>query len=223
MTTLHMAFHRALLRGDVQSDPTQAASMPRGLTTSRRTVPEDAALTAVLASGEFFMGPFAILLYYTGLRRGEALALRQEDVDRKNRTIYVRRSLTWTPNLPEVKLPKTDAGIREVHFPAELLPFLPTSDMLFPDPKTGNYMTLNRFTGEWRKYCAEIGHEVTCHQLRHYYATAMYEADVPVLAAQAQLGHKNATTTMNIYSHIRAQKRDEANALIDAYFSKNGV
>lgn len=222
MTVLRLAFHRALLNGDVPSDPTQAAAMPRGLSVTRRTVPDDAVLAAVLASGELPLGRLAILLYYTGLRRGEALALRQEDVDRKNRIIHVRRSLTWTPNLPEVKLPKTEAGTRDVHFPAELLPFLPDTDPLFADPKTGEYTTLNRFIGEWRKYCAEIGYEVTCHQLRHYYATALYEADVPVLAAQAQLGHKNASTTMNIYTHLRSQKRDEANALIDAYFSRNG-
>ena len=222
MTVLHMAFHRAVLRGDVKQDPTRAASMPRGLSTTRRDVPENAALAAVLASGELPLGRLAILLYYTGLRRGEALALRQDDVDRKNRVIHVRRSLTWTPNQPVVKLPKTEAGTRGVHFPAELLPFLPDTDPLFPDHETGEYMTLNHFVADWRVYCKAIGHEITCHQLRHYYATAMYEADVPVLAAQAQLGHKNASTTMNIYTHLRNQKRDEANALIDAYFSRNG-
>lgn len=222
MTTLHMAFHWAVIRGDVRQDPTQAASMPRGLSVTRRTVPEDAALSAVLASREVPLGPLAILLYYTGLRRGEALALRQADVDRKNRIIHVRKSLTWTPNEPVVKLPKTEAGCRDVHFPAELLPFLPSTDPLFPDHQTGEYMTLNHFVADWRVYCGQIGHEITCHQLRHYYATAMYEADVPVLAAQAQLGHKNASTTMNIYTHLRSQKREEANAMIDAYFSKNG-
>lgn len=222
MTTLRMAYHRALLRGDVQSDPTQAATMPRGLAAYRRTVPEDAALAAVLASGDLPMGPLAILLYYTGLRRGEALALRQEDVDRKHRVIHVRRSLTWTPNRPEIKLPKTDSGLRDVHFPEELLKFLPDSDPLFPDHSTGDYTTLNHFVADWRVYCRQIGHEITCHQLRHFYATAMYEADVPVLAAQAQLGHKNASTTMNIYTHLRAQKRDEANALIDSYFARSG-
>lgn len=221
MTVLHMTFHRALIRGEVDRDPTQAASMPRGLMTKRREVPEDSALSAVLASGETSFGPFALILYYTGLRRGEALALRQGDIDRKKRIISVRRSLTWTPNMPEVKEPKTEAGIREVHFPKELLPFLPDRDPLFPDPKTGEYMTLNHFTYAWRLYCQEIGHDITCHQLRHYYATAMYEAGVPVLAAQAQLGHKHASTTMNIYTHLRNQKREEANALIDAFFSSS--
>lgn len=219
MTVLSMAYHRAVMRGEVSTDPTAAASMPRGLTTSRRQVPNDDTLAAVLASGGASMGPFALLLYYTGLRRGEALALRQEDVDRKARTIHVRRSLTWTPNLPEVKTPKTESGCRDVHFPEELLPFLPDCDPLFPDPQSGEYMTLNHFIYLWRLYCQEIGHDLTCHQLRHYYATALYEANVPVLAAQAQLGHKNASTTMDTYTHLREQKREEANALIDQYFS----
>ena len=222
MTVLRMTFRRALLKGDVPADPTQAASMPRGLSVTRRTVPDEEVLAAVMASGD----PFALLLVCTGLRRGEALALRQEDIDRKKRIIHVRRALTWTPNLPEVKDPKTYSGIRDVHFPKELLPFLPTCDPLFPG-KDGEYMTLNHFTNEWRKYCKTIGYDLTCHQLRHYYATALYEAGVPVLAAQAQLGHKNATTTMAIYTHLREQQRKESDAMIDTYFGaafgvKNG-
>ncbi len=218
---ISMAYQRAMLLGQVSRNPVDAVSIPRGLSAGTRSVPEDAALDAVLSRTELPFAPFALLLLYTGLRRGEALALRQEDVDRKNRIIHVRRALQFEPNSPVVGAPKTFTGIRDVHFPPALLKILPNGKEgpLFPAPDGVSYLSRMMFLYRWRKYCEALGHEITCHQLRHYYATAMFEAGVPVLAAQSQLGHRNATTTMNIYTHLREQKKQEAYDQIDAYFS----
>lgn len=222
LSVIRLVCQRAVLLGKLDVDPSTVLSVPKGLTQKRREVPEDAALAAVLASQKEEMGMYALTLLYTGLRRGEALALRYEDIDRKNRVIHVRRSLQFVPNFPEVKEPKTEAGIRDVYYPEALDKLLPKkkSGPVFPGPDGKNYMNKGNFIYRWYKYCKAIGYDITCHQLRHYYATAMYEADVPVLAAQAQLGHKNASTTMGIYTHLRDAKRDEANKKIDEYFNK---
>lgn len=220
-SVMNLAYQRALLLGLVSINPIAVVSVPHNLPTSRREVPEDAALEAVRASQGVDFSAFALTLLYTGLRRGEALGLRYEDIDRKARIIHVRRSIEFTPNFPEVKLPKTNAGIRDVHFPPELLDVLPNNATgpIFPAPDGESYLSKEMFLWRWNKYCTAIGHKLTCHQLRHYYATAMFEAGVPVIAAQAQLGHKNASTTMNIYTHLREQKKEEAYSQIDAYFS----
>lgn len=223
LTVIRLVCQRAVLLGKMSVDPSSVVSLPKGLSQKRREVPEDAALAAVLASQGEEMGLYAITLLYTGLRRGEALALRYEDIDRKSRTIHVRRSLQFVPNFPEVKEPKTAAGIRDVHYPEALDKLLPKkkSGPVFPGPDGKSYMNKGNFIYRWQRYCEAIGHNITSHQLRHYYATAMYEADVPVLAAQAQLGHKNASTTMGIYTHLRDAKREEANQKIDEYFNKS--
>lgn len=221
LTVIRLVCQRAILLGKMDTDPSTVLSVPRGLPQNRREVPEDAALAAVLASQNEEMGPYAITLLYTGLRRGEALALRYEDIDRKNRIIHVRRSLQFVPNFPEIKEPKTEAGIRDVYYPEALNKVLPKkkSGPVFPGPDGKSYMNKGNFIYRWEKYCKAIGYDITCHQLRHYYATAMYEADVPVLAAQAQLGHKKASTTLNIYTHLRESKQNEARQKIDDYFS----
>lgn len=221
LTVIRMVFQRAIMLGKVDTDPSAVLSVPRGLPKGRREVPEDEALEAVLASKGEEMGPYAITLLYTGLRRGEALALRYEDIDRENRVIHVRRALQFVPNFPEVKEPKTEAGVRDVYYPEVLNDVLPKkkSGPVFPGPDGKSYMNKGNFVYRWEKYCKAIGHDITCHQLRHYYATAMYEADVPVLAAQAQLGHKSASTTLGIYTHLRDAKQKEAQQKIDSYFS----
>lgn len=218
---LSMSYQLGLVRGSVTRNPVDAVSVPRGLSAGTRSVPDDAALEAVRSLTQVDFAPFALLLLYTGLRRGEALALRQEDIDRENRIIHVRRAIQFQPNAPVVGSPKTFTGIRDVHFPPALLFVLPkgTKGPLFPAPGGEDYLSREQFLYRWKKYCEAIGHEITPHQLRHYYATAMYEAGVPVLAAQSQLGHRNASTTMNIYTHLRDQKKQEAFDQIDAYFS----
>lgn len=222
LSVIRMVYKRAVLLGLVPVDASTVLSVPKGLYSGHREVPDDPVLSAILASQNEEMGLYAITLLYTGMRRGEALALRYEDIDRESRTIHIRRSLQFVPNFPEVKEPKTEAGIRDVHYPEALDKLLPKkkSGPLFPGPDGKGYMNKGNFIYRWYKYCDAIGYKVTSHQLRHYYATAMYEADVPVLAAQAQLGHKNATTTLGIYTHLREAKRSEANALIDKYFSE---
>ena len=223
LTVIRLVCQRAVLLGKMAVDPSSVLAVPKGLSQKRREVPEDAALAAVLASQSEEMGLYALTLLYTGLRRGEALALRYEDIDRKNRVIHVLRSLQFVPNFPEIKEPKTEAGIRDVYYPEALDKLLPKkkSGPVFPGPDGKNYMNKGNFIYRWQKYCEAIGFNITSHQLRHYYATAMYEADVPVIAAQAQLGHKNASTTMGIYTHLRDAKRDEANKKIDEYFNKS--
>ena len=222
LTVIRLVYQRAVLLGILPVDTSAVLSIPKGLSAQRREVPKDAALAAVLASEKEEMGPFALTLYYTGLRRGEALALRYEDIDRKERIIHVRRALQFTPNYPEVKEPKTEAGVRDVHYPEALNKILPKkkSGPVFPGPDGKCYMNKGNFIYRWQKYCEAIGHDITCHQLRHYYATAMYEAGVPVIAAQAQLGHKNASTTMGIYTHLRDGVKNDAYDQIDNYFNK---
>lgn len=217
---LSMSYQRALVQGDVARNPVIAVSIPRGLSTGTRSVPDDDALTAIRTRTDAEFSSFALLLLYTGLRRGEALALRQEDVDRKARIIHVRRAIQFQPNAPVVGSTKTGTSVRDVHFPPALLKVLPKSKgPLFPAPDGKSYLSREQFLYRWKKYCEAIGYDITPHQLRHYYSTAMYEAGVPVLAAQAQLGHKNASTTMNIYTHLRDQKKQEAYDQIDSYFS----
>ena len=51
-------------------------------------------------------------------------------------------------------------------------------------------------------YCAASGVTVSLHQIRHGYATALFEAGVDPKTAQKLLGHAKLSTTMDIYTHV---------------------
>lgn len=217
---LAMVFDRCLLRGVISVSPMQAVSVPKGLKTVKRTVPEDDALAAVRERTDVPFALFAQLCLYCGLRRGEILALRQEDIDRKGGVIHVTKAVEYVGNQPEVKVPKTSAGVRDVPIPSVLLPLLPKGKGLLFQMEDGRPLSKIAYRHAWIQYCKAIGHEITAHQLRHGYATILYEAGVPVLAAQKMLGHANASTTMNIYTHLREKQARTAATLLDDYLSQ---
>lgn len=218
---LSMVFDYCILHGYITVSPMQAVSIPRGLKTGKRTVPNDDALEAVRTRTDAPFAPFALLCLYCGLRRGEALALRQEDIDRKARIIHVTKSVEFIGNSPEIKSPKTATGVRDVLIPSVLLPHIPKGKGYLFSMDDGGPLTKISFRHKWAQYCKAIGHEITAHQLRHGYATFLYEAGVPVLAAQKLLGHANASTTMNIYTHLRQKQEESAAAMLEDYFSQS--
>ena len=59
----------------------------------------------------------------------------------------------------------------------------------------------------------------TAHQLRHTYATMLYDAGVDVKTAQDFLGHADPTVTMNIYTHLSSQKKEKAVQALQQHFA----
>lgn len=149
-------------------------------------------------------GRIAYFLLYTGLRKGEMLALTYGDIDLKNNFITVNKSVEYISNKPNVKLPKTKAGIRHVPLP-EALKFLfsgkhKKDELVFG--VNGQLMRKSYFDRHWAKYLEETGLQVTPHQFRHTYATLLFEWRITEKDAQQILGHADISTTQNIYTHI---------------------
>ena len=63
----------------------------------------------------------------------------------------------------------------------------------------------------WYAYAKESG--VTCnrHQIRHAYSTMLYENKIDIKDAQRLLGHAYASTTQDVYTHIRNKREESVN------------
>lgn len=221
---LHMIFNNAIIEHGLRFNPCSAVSMPRNLPVKKREIPADDAIEAVKAGKDAPFGLFALVCLYAGLRRGEALALSYEDIDRKAGLIHVTKAVEYVGNNAHIKSPKTAAGVRDVPLLSPLADALPPkgTGLLFPR-EDGQPLTKTQYRKRWLKYCAAIGHDITAHQLRHGFATILYEAKIPDKDAQEILGHSDITLTRNVYTHIRQQQKDATAKKLNRYITKTAT
>lgn len=188
------------------------------------------------------MGVAVLVMLFCGLRRGEIIALTWNDVDMDAMTISVTKAATFSCNQADIKCPKTEAGNRIVPFPAQLLPIFKEARRnraLYVCPAAdGSMMTNTAWTTSWNSYMHYLNiqaggrdasrsnpkvvamNRFTAHQLRHTYATMLYDAGVDVKTAQDLLGHADSTVTMNIYTHLSAKKKEKALNALHQHFSE---
>lgn len=207
LSVLSQIFAYAVRNGDCDANIVRDISIQRGLKTTKRPVPSDEDIERIKMSCDLPFGMFAYWLLYTGMRRGELLALTWDDVDLTNRLIHINKSVYYINTVPHLKAPKTINGIRDIPIPLKLLEKLqPSLNLVFPG-SNGNLMPEYEVRRKWDAYCKASGVRCTPHQLRHLYATALFEAGITELDAQDLMGHADIATTKRIYTHIRDERR----------------
>jgi site-specific recombinase XerD len=136
-----------------------------------------------------------ILIYSSGLRIGEALSLKLQDIDVDRRQIYVRNG----------KGRKDRHVVMAEAFVPLLYNYLTSykPEKLFVEGKDGNEYSASSVRSVLKLACnrARIKKHVTPHTLRHSYATHMLENGIDLRHIQALLGHSRPETTM-IYTHV---------------------
>lgn len=172
----------------------------------------------------YALAGMVLLLAYGGLRFGECVALRVSDVDIKNRRIVVSKSITQVRGKGWVEGgTKTHQDRRVPILTTELADALTAAtegrgaaDYLFPGPD-GKAMTIGWFNARFTKAVEALGVEgVTPHTLRHTAGSLALSEGASVVTTQKLLGHRNATTTMNVYSHMLPDDFDNLAARMDA-------
>lgn len=216
--TLNQIFTYALINGEIDVNPCNNVPLPKNLPKSKRSIPGTDVIKVVdrLHTG---FGFFAYFLLYSGLRRSEALALDYEDIDRKNMRIRVNKRIIHDGNTPTLQMGnKTESGTREVILLDRLAQYLPNKKKgpIFGN-EDGTYLTKKQVSYNWDKMLKENNIKVTAHQLRHAYATMLFEAGVDVKDAQELMGHSDINLTRQIYTHIRNERKDETAEKLNAF------
>lgn len=184
---------------------------------------------------------WAVLLT-TGLRPGEAMALRWQDADLKLGMISVRRSLTWKKGGEyEFNEPKTPRSIRQLPLPATLVPELKAhkarlaevrlkvgaawhdNDLVFPadDGRPLHKGNLGRHLKAVLK-AATLSTEFRIYDLRHSCATILLANGTHPKVVADRLGHASVTLTLDTYSHVTPTMQAEASMAMDRMLFGNG-
>jgi len=143
------------------------------------------------------------LLMYTGIRRGEALGLRWEDIDLENNMIHIERNVTHPQqNAPIVTTPKTKAGRRSIPIDDNLMKLLQPMEEEGYILSGETPMTLSSFRGMMKRINKEIDlHGATAHILRHSYLTYAVGETTDYKTVQGISGHADVGTLLNRYAH----------------------
>lgn len=174
--------------------------------------------------------PLIVVALATGMRRGELLALRWEDIDLDAGTCRIDRSVEEPKaGVLSFKGTKTRHGRRTITLPAFALAELKAyrASALeerirvglgrFPDDALvfgladGSIRSPNGLTRDWARSVAKLGlPRVTLHALRHTHASQLIAAGVDVVMISRRLGHASPTITLRVYAHLFAATDDRA-------------
>ena len=152
-----------------------------------------------------------MLLLTTGMRAGELLALRWEDVDFTRREIHVHASNGHSGRTSVITETKTKAGNRLIPILSDAcynrLNRLRKADgvlhikgFIFAT-STGKALSYGNLFRVYQHIQEEAGFTKTLHCFRHTFATTLLAKGVPILEVSRILGHTEASTTLNLYGH----------------------
>lgn len=185
-----------------------------------------------------------IFLLNTGLRLGEFLALLDKDFNFEDRYVSITKTLKDTYIFDDnrnkkyavlVQPPKTESSRRKVPLNDKLIEKLKeykvNREGMLIDPKEhtpespffctvlGTYLNNSNVRKVFKKILYEAGLPIKfrIHDLRHTFATRLFENGVSPKTVQKLLGHSKLETTMNIYTHVTNDVQQEAINLIDIF------
>ena len=217
--------YRVAIRMELTAlNPMQAARAPRA--TQREIMPPDVAVVrALLDVAETQDNAcFALfhVLVYTGMRRGEAIALRWANVDLDAGYLRVTESAVRQPGQSTVVgRPKTQSSIRAIDLDALTIDVLSrhrqrlsalfgeVPALVFPH-SDGGRLRPTTVARALKRLGAEVGApSITFHQLRHFHASVALQQKQNIKVVSQRLGHASVMTTLDTYSHVLAGWQSE--------------
>ena len=203
-------------------DPTDGCALPKVEHKEMKTLPVEQLASFLREAKD--SGVFE--LYYvelaTGLRRGELLGLKWEDLDLERGDLRVKRQIARI-NGEVVEAPlKTKNAYRTLPLAKDTIDVLNqqkkkvgSCPWVFPSP-TGGPMSPDSVLHMLHRVLKRAGlPRVRFHDLRHTFATASLEHGMDIKPLSTIIGHVSSTTTLNTYAHITDAMRQNAADKID--------
>ena len=242
-SVLKLIFDFAIIEKQfIKVNPCILVKVSNNLPRSRRSplTPEQVKEIKKTRYDEFLL---AYLVLYTGARCGEALALQFKDIDFNANQIRISKSVHYDGNGPYMGNVKTKKGNRVIPLLYPLKKFLLQLNFKQDDyiVSGNNLITRKALHRKWEKFCRNHNMlslrdrkptpgnlrttawktDIDRHQIRHEFATMLFEAGIDYKTAQELLGHSDITTTMNIYTHFRDKQIMMAEEKLNEYLLAN--
>lgn len=160
------------------------------------------------------------ILFWTGIREGELLALTLSDFDMSNNLLHINKTYHRINGKDVISTPKTDNSVRTIIIPnflkEEVQEYigqhygLPENERLFP-------IVARTLQKRLKKYEEKTGVKpIRVHDLRHSHVAYLINQGVEPLIIKERLGHKNIQITLNTYGHLYPSRQKEIAEMLDA-------
>jgi integrase len=238
---LHRVFGHASKRGDIKRNVVALADSPQVPATEAAVLQaaEIPVMFTALRGRAFY--PLAVAALGTGMRRGELLALRWQDVDLDRAVINVERSLEQTRAGLRIKSPKSARSKRSISLAPAVVTELrahwktqqeqrlalglgkaPGDALVFAN-YDGAPLKPDQLSGQFARAMEAAGlPHVTLHTLRHTHASQLIAAGIDILTISRRLGHHSPTITLNVYGHLLTTA-DRAADIVQSVFTSAGI
>lgn len=222
--TLTQIFKQAMFNDYVFKNVASAIELPTKKKTKKRALTESEKAFVLNANYSDIEKAYLYLLYYTGMRRGEALAVSRNDFDFTNNVINVRRNIVYKGNTGSMNnYLKTSSSNREVPLLPQLkeviLPYIEKLPSIYLFEWDGCFpLKMHHFKKLWKNIFTSINEkaggnekilainkDITPHMFRHNFATILYYAGVDIKSAQRIMGHSTINILLDIYTHLDGQ------------------
>ena len=231
---LRHALADALDEGLIARNPAALARPPKARRREMKTwSPEQlrAFLEASREQASRLHGAF-VLAATTGMRRGEVLGLRWQDVDLEAGRLAVVQSLVMVGTRPELSTPKTDRSVRSIPLAPATVTALhehrkrQAAERLAAGPawhdhglvfarEDGSPLRPDHFAAVFGRIAARAGlPRIRFHDLRHSFATSALRAGIHPKVVSELLGHSSVTITLDTYSHVAPSIAAEATTAV---------
>ena len=159
------------------------------------------------------------ILFWTGMREGEMLALAMEDIDLVNKQIHITKTYYRANKKDIITEPKTDNSVRTIEIPDFLAKEIedywrrlyqyPKDERLFPVVAEAVQHTMKR-------HIVKAGiKKIDVHSLRHSHCAYLIKQGVQPLIIKERLGHKDIKITLNTYGHLYPNEQKKVASLLD--------
>lgn len=246
---LHRALKFAVAEGYINSNPASSVNLPSGDRPQIIILTRDEQMRLIQGSYQHRYGVFIRLVLFTGVRLGELLGLRWEDVDVQGQRIYIRRTLNrlnktkkpLDPREPTTEIviqsPKSQNSIRSIPLLPQVLQDLQgwrrvqqndklaagdaycDSGFLVTNP-LGGYVEPRTFKDSYNQILELSGlRHFTFHALRHTFASRAMEQGMDVKTLSVILGHASVSFTLDTYAHVLDDHKQAGMALMEELFN----
>jgi integrase len=227
--TLHKALEQAIADGLVPRNATEAVKPPQVRREEMRPLTAEQVRILFGAAKGARLEALYILAVTTGLRQGELLGLKWDDVDLEASTLRVRRTLTTAKGGPQLTAPKTKGSRRTVKLTQNAVQALRShlerqldeidragslwreNGLIFASESGEPLDRRNVTTHRFKPLLERAGlPQIRFHDLRHTCATLLLTKNVNPKIVSEMLGHASIAITLDTYSHVLPTMQDSA-------------